>query len=370
MTSITKIDGKAHRKKENVVRGIWNFVILACSLLLLFGCSAGTDGKDDDPGGGRIHADLVQGVTLQEVSDVLAGENVTVFTARVVYTEHEAYVQVDESQGGVEKVLVDERARLAFLRDQFSENDMFEAPIKERFTSDIDALDASSDLLVRWVEYDGVQVDLEGLADQQSLIEEPEDPSPPNSSGVGKAQQAIVTDYTGDAWWVPAGGTSTIYTTGTLQKFWLDSSALSLVDDPDSGLEIDTVIWGESNATCSTSGVSSNMPGYYADTEALDEGNRNCSVGTVSASQLQTWTLYWTWHPFGSFNAGANPFIAVMYQAKDWCPWVSTTVACYANKPWCMCSIGFPYQNPYPTEWLISYNYNDRPGQETSWTKN
>lgn len=350
--------------------------MLLCSLSA---CSAQTDtnqatdeaSPDGDGQTTRTHADLEQGVTLRDVANQLADEGITSFTARIAYTEHETYLQVDEALGGIEQALAAERARLVFLRDQFSESDSLEAPVKERFSLDIEAIDATVDLSVLWVEYAGEQVDLGELAVQQTAVETPDlEAATPNPDGIGTVKQAVVTDYGGDAWWIPAGGTSTIYTTGTLQKFWLDASALSLVDDSDSGLEIDTVIWGASNATCSTSGVSSNMPGYYADTEALDEGNRNCSVGTVASNQLQTWTLYWTWHPFGSFNAGANPFIAIMYQAKDWCPWVTNHAACYANRPWCMCAIDYPNQNPYPTEWLISYNYYDRPGQETSWTKN
>ncbi|MFA5853888.1 MAG: hypothetical protein WC866_02250 [Patescibacteria group bacterium] len=283
------------------------------------------------------------------------------FTVRVVYSGHESQVTVPGAES-LEVVVQSEIDRLEFLSRQFSPDDSMEAPVHQQFLNDLQAIRESGALQVRWVQYHGYPIEGSVLMNNRAPLQDVS-----TEDELGSVSQALVTDWTQDAWWTPAGGTSTIYTSGTLQKFWLDSSSKSIINNYSSGLEMDTVVQGgSSNATCSTNGVSSNMPGYYADTEFLDGGgNTNCSVGTVNSSQLQTWTLYWTWHPFGSFNTSANPYITVMYQPKSWCWWVVSTSQCEDNKPWCMCNM-----SQYTTEWLISYNYNDRPGQETSWTKN
>lgn len=330
----------------------------------------GCTGEDETVYTNTFRVTPSENINLEEAAEIAKNGGAEEFIARIAYSGHDSNITVyDINDLGA--VISAEVARLEFLSSQFSQDDPLEAPVYAQFIRDIKGISEGGTLSVRWVQYVGYAVDGSEVIE---YTEKETVASDNHNNNVSISKRAMVTDYPQDAWWTPAGGTSTIYTTGTLQKFWLDSASKSIINTAINGLEIDTVIAGSSNATCNTNGVSSNMPGYYADTEALDwfngGNNRNCSVGTIHADYLQIGTLYWVWHPFSSFNAAANPSITVMYQAKDWCPWVADIYDCALDMPWCMCAIEWPYANPYPTQYLINYNYNDRPGLETSWIKN
>jgi hypothetical protein len=301
-------------------------------------------------------------MTLQDAESIAAAGEAESFTARITYSSHESLVVIRVGDD-LDEVVDSEIRRLDFLSQQFSTDVALEDPVLQQLLEDKRNVLESSTLKVEWVQYNGYAVDGAVRVAEATSVEAPD--------GVGTVTQPVITDWPSDAFYTPYYGTSTIYTSGTLQKIWLDSNSTIIISSYDNGLEVDTVIHGgSSNATCQTSGASSNMPGWYADTERLDgRGNTNCSIGTIHANQLQTNTLYWTWHPFGSFNTEANPYIDIQYQPKDWCPWVYTSSQCESNKPWCMCGIGWPLYNPYPTQYLLSYNYYDAPGQEISWQR-
>jgi hypothetical protein len=234
-----------------------------------------------------------------------------------------------------------------------------EGVVHAQLTEDLALLRNNEGFHVLWLE-----TDLEEFESEFVLsVESSDTPAVPDVASVAQP----LTDWTGDAYYVPAGGTSTVSTSGTLQKFWLDPASKVALSGTQDGLEIDTNITPRSAATCGSSGVSSNMPGFYMDTEAFDVfgSARVCSVGTVNAGSLQVGTLYWTWHPFASLNTGANPKFDILYQPSKWCSWVGSSATCNGNKPWCMCS-----RSDLPIEWLISYNYNEAPNVEKSWIKN
>lgn len=190
-----------------------------------------------------------------------------------------------------------------------------------------------------------------------------------DSHGVGTAVSAL-TDFGGDPYYTPAGGTSTISTSGTLQKFWLDASSKNALNTWSDGLEMDTLVLPRQNATCGND-VSSNMPDWYKDTEAFDDffyaTARTCSVGTNSAAKLQVGTLYWTWHSFGSILVDGVLHFQVNYQPSNWCWWngFSIPAQCLATGAWCMCS-----RSDMPIEPLINYTYSEGAGAEEHWIKN
>jgi hypothetical protein len=324
----------------------------------VFGCNAPAPDEREEYGTYKVEAETV--MTLDKARRIAIDGDAETFTARVVYAGHESLVVVNVNDD-LKIVLDSEMKRLDFLSRQFTLNAAMEAPILKLLLEDKERILETSTLNVGWVQYDGHAVDGAVLVDVAAASDDV------SSEKVGVASQPLIYDYPNDAFYVPYYGTSTVYTSGTLQKIWLDSNSKLVISSYNSGLEIDTIIHGgQNNATCQTSGTSSNMPGWYADTEFLDDsGSTNCSIGTISAQQLQTNTLYWTWHPFGSFNSWANPLIDIQYQPKSWCLWVVNQAQCEANKPWCMCNMSY-----YPTEWLVSYNYNDAPGQEVSWIRN
>jgi hypothetical protein len=334
------------------------FVLMVSSFVLLLGACGNI--KEEKLAN---HAELVNGVTLNEIAGDLESRGVKQFVARLVYSGHETQVLVSSGVSELKEVIAAERARLVFLRDQFSLQNEQEVRIHQQFDEDISVLDHAGIVHVSWVEYPGRQVELGDRVVSQYVMKKPDQTKNPNVS-MGVINQPI-TDYTGDQVFTPNGGTSTIYTSGTLQKFWLDQDAIDAIDFYEDGLEIDTIIKPKTAATCNTSGVSSNLPSYYADTEFSDSpSSRNCSVGSISGMSLEPWTLYWTWHPFSSFSTSAH--IDVQYQPKSWCWWITGFPQCENNKPWCMCE-----HNIYDeTSWLISYYYSEAPGVEVTWYKN
>lgn len=333
-------------------------VIVALAVgCVMVGCE-GSDGERSSDQPAHYKVSLPPGSTLADAVLLLQPSGADEFKARVVYSGHESQVVVPTDLGGTEGVVRAERDRLRFLSEQFSPNNALESVVRDQFERDIVNLDASGTVTVSWVEYVGLSIKGSILASEVASRSEL------TSKEVGVVKQAI-TDWPNDQSFTPAGGTSTVYTTGTLQKFWLDAASAGTIDYVEDGLEIDTVIKPKSAATCNTAGVSSNLPNYYADTEFLDSpSSRNCSVGTVSGISLQIGVLYWTWHPFSSFSTSAH--VDVQYQAKSWCFWISTFQQCNNDRPVCMCE-----HSMYPeTSWLVSYNYSEAPGIETSWIKN
>jgi len=312
--------------------------------------------------------------TVNFVSDASVHEAISLFesggiipqmSVRIAYPDHESEIDVGNmsADDAANYILQSEQEQLEFLVTQFNPDDIREASVYEAMRSDLDELIATDDLQVGWIAtYDQVSMDdplIESIASVKIPIVEGE---------IGnEVDDKSIHDYTGDASWVPAGGTSTIYTSGTLQKFWMDADSADAFNSTSDGIEIDTLIKYRSYATCGSS-VSSNMPDYYKDTEFGDGGNyRNCSVGTISANQLSEDTLYWTWFPFASFNSSKNPRAYIQFQDSTWCSWIFSRSMCVAaGGAWCMCK---DVATPYNPQWLIAHSYNDAPGIEVEWEK-
>lgn len=284
---------------------------------------------------------------------------------RLQYPDHQSVLEVTTNEiSDVRVVFAKEKERLTQIASLFNSDDVLEAPVKAAIDADLSLIETGIGPHAVWIDF------THGVDPHSPLIARFEmfDLVHDDASKLGTTVSAL-TDYTGDAYYDPAGGTSTVSASGTLQKFWLDPQAKVALSLPKDGLEMDTVIYPKSAATCGSSGVSSNMPNFYKDTEAFDWANtsssRDCAVGTTNAAALQTWTLYWTWHPFATFATASNPQITVQYQPAKWCSWVFSSSGCESNRPWCMCS-----RSDLPIEFLIRYNYNEGPGVEKSWIKN
>lgn len=310
---------------------------------------------------------MVGNVSVEQAVEILEGVPAEVAEVRLRYPDHETIWGFDPAdQDAINDFYDEEEEQLSFLLSNFDPNDPMEAEVYDQLFSDLENLGNPGVPTVRWVELDGrIEVSSPLFAEVQYVEASSINTS---SEDMGRLHEAI-TDRTADPYYTPAGGTSTIFTTGTLQKFWLDERARDALRSAQDGLEINTLIYDRSDASCAWFGVRSSLPDYYRDTEDLDSFSspevRNCAVGSVTVNALEAWRLYWTWHPFGSFNARRNPFIVVQYQPSRWCSWIFTKFQCNRDRPYCMCSRG-----DMPIRSLISYNYNEAPGREVSWIKN
>lgn len=309
---------------------------------------------------------FVPGTNVFEADQLFEqAEIVPDMTVRVFYPDHESEIEVVglSAEEATNDVLTKEEELLSFLVTQFDPDDHREGRVYEGLTADLDGLHEGRGLEVRWLKMRGEYAIEDERIDTVRSVE----------FALVEAEQATasgksITDYTGDASYTPAGGTSSIYTSGTLQKFWMDEDSADAFDAASDGLEMDTVISSRSYARCGSS-TSSNMPDYYKDTEAFDwwgssSGYRNCSIGTISADELVEDDLYWTWHSFSSFSSSRNPRILINFQPTTWGSAVLNETMCVALGAWCMYS-----RSDMPTESMIVYNYNDAPGIEEEWVK-
>lgn len=260
-----------------------------------------------------------------------------------------------------------EKEKLEFLLKNFDPDNKMEAPAHKELTDTLQELKSKGTLdIIRAIAQNDILANLKNhslialyrVTDNLAIDKRQE-------NGVGKTTQAI-TDWTNDAAYMPVAGTSSIWTSGTLQKFWFDSASLSYYTDVEDGFEVDTSITpGYSYSQCG-SGWGSNLPHPYRDTEAFDpESPRTCSVGSTRANLLIPNHLYWTWRSFSYFNTAIYLKIDVKFQPSKWCWWVPDQNDCELNRPWCMCR-----RNDMPIEWAVSYYYEEAPGQEVSWTRN
>lgn len=286
-------------------------------------------------------------------------------TVRIFYPDHESEVEIGglSADETANEVLFKEEELLSFLVTQFDSSDRRESRVHNNLAADLDGLREASGLEVRWVTMRG-----EYMIEDESIDTVFSIRLPFVETEQLTASGKSITDYTGDASYTPAGGTSTVYTSGTLQKFWMDEDSADAFVAVSDGLEMDTVISSRSYAKCGSS-TSSNMPDYYKDTEAFDwwgssSAYRNCSIGTLSADELVEDDLYWTWHSFSSFSSSKNPRILINFQPTTWGSAVLSETMCAVLGAWCMYS-----RSDMPTESMIIYNYNDAPSVEEEWVK-
>jgi hypothetical protein len=307
---------------------------------------------------------MIDGVSPEQAFEILEDISTETAEVRLRYPDHETIWGLDlTNPDAIEDLYRGEEEQLSFLLSNFDPNDPLEVEIYDQLSSDLENLGNQGIPTVRWVELSGrIEINSLLFAEVQ-YIEVLHDTL--EGGDTGRSYEAI-TDWSGDAYYVPVGGTSKISASGTFQKILLDDRARDALSGTRDGMEIDTLIKGRSNATCAIFGVSSNLPNFYRDTEISDTTDyRNCSVGTAFARKLSTWTWYWTWHPFSYFNAKQNPLIHVQYQPGRWCWWEPTELACRIDGPLCLCSRG-----DMPIQYLISYNYNEAPGRELYWWRN
>lgn len=344
------------------------FVLLAC--LGMFPACASESITPDQPemlvGKEQtgFRAVLAENVGVEQALSLVGQLQSKNASLRLHYQDHEAAVAVAEGDT-LSVVLAKEKERLTFISAQFHVDIPMEVAVKAEIEADLASLESTGPS-VKSVEFKT------GVNPKSSVIAKFETVSRPivvhnDNPGLGTAVSAL-TDWTGDTWYDPAYGTSTISTSGTFQKFWLDTSSKNALNWVSDGLEIDTLVFPRQNATCGND-VGSNMPDWYKDTEAFDDFNyataRTCAVGTISAAKLQVGQLYWTWHSFGSVLVDGVLNFRVDYQPSRWCAYVYDTNMCRGYGAWCMCS-----RNDLPIEWLISYTYSEGAGVEEHWIKN
>jgi hypothetical protein len=352
-------------KRNSYAFGIWIAInLLAASCTMDAQSQEPPDTLNSD-GQNAFRAVMVEDVGVEQALGLVIQLRTERATLRLQYPDHQSVVDITRNDiADARAVFAKEKERLTQISSHFSADDAMEAPVKAALDRDLTLINSGAGPHAAWIDFtDGIDPHSPLIARFETIGLTHDD-----ASGLGTTVSAL-TDYTGDAYYVPAGGTSTVSASGTLQKFWLDPQAKAALSLPQDGLEMDTVISPKSAVTCGSSGVSSNMPNFYMDTEAFDwatsSTSRDCAVGTTNAAALQTWTLYWTWHPFASFATASNPQITVQYQPNKWCWWVTSSSQCESNRPWCMCS-----RNDLPIEFLIRYNYNEGPGVEKTWVKN
>ncbi len=310
------------------------------------------------------HVNFIPGTSVREAMNLLEADSLTQqMTVRISYPDHESEVEIDSmtADEAIKHVISAEDELLSFLVTQFDPNDDLEAPVFNELTADLRRLRTNDSLEVRKVTLNG-HCSVEGdIIDYIEVVYI----APDISFSPPTGYNASITDWSGDPSYTPAGGTSSIYTSGTLQKFWMDSDSANSFTTVSDGLEIDTLIYPRWSAYCGS--ATSNMPLWYKDTEAFDFVSewRTCSVGTIDAYSLAQWKLYWTWHSFYYFANASSPYIQINFQPTTWGTYVNSRALCKYYGNWCMYS-----RSDMPTRHLTAYYYNDAPGTEVSWTKN
>lgn len=270
------------------------------------------------------------------------------------YTSHR-YVRKDSPENQQASILNQEIEFIKFISNQFDTEDELESVVYNELMETLLEIEQNSHVTVQSIKIK--TADFQKFDIIPSLIQDIQiHDSIQNIGDTLNTRRDAITDFTDDRAYVPDGGSSTIWTSGSLQKFWFTSSQLSHYSSWRRGLEIDTLIIPRSRAGCGNN-TSTNMPVSYKDTEAFDDGNaRICTVGTSSANRLRPNRLYWTWHSFSSFEQGLNPTIQVLFQP---------TKRMWIGQAWAMFS-----DSHMPIQWLLQYNYNEAPGREVSWNHN
>jgi hypothetical protein len=135
-------------------------------------------------------------------------------TVRVLYPDHESEVEIGglSADETTNEVLATEGDLLDLLISQFDPNDRREGRIFDELTADLGDLRTNGTLEARRVVMNSEVTIEDGIVDSVVYAEIPsvEDKQPTVS-------YESVIDYTGDTTYAPAGGTSTVYTSGSLQ---------------------------------------------------------------------------------------------------------------------------------------------------------
>jgi len=296
----------------------------------------------------------------------------------IAWSDHGSYWEL--SPGTPEDQLAElikaEENLLRFLISNFNPEDKMEAPIHAELTVDLEDLlahgDPKIDYVVAFSEHVPSNIIENNLVvsirDVEAYRAEAMSASVASDDRFTVAEQAIIEDFTGDASYNPYYGTSTVYGTGSLQKFWLDNTALSALRSGAVGFEVKTLVQRKDWAQCKRSGWGSNLPGKYYDTELGDDADaasRVCSIGTVFLGSVRPNTMYWTWQPLSSFRASYNPQIYIQWAPKTWCWWTVSDLQGIAAPAYHTCNFA-----GMPIEWLVGYKYRDAPGREVSYIMN
>jgi hypothetical protein len=269
---------------------------------------------------------------------------------QVVYEDHVSVVPYDAAVDGNQLELrAAELDRLRLLRGRFSPDSPKEREAWSALDADYRRVERG-DLRIGWIEVRGSD---EADSAETGRLQCVPDLTPRS-----------VTDWPADELYVPLGGTSTIYETGSLQKFWLDGMGDAAVSNADDGLEIRTGFDTRGAVDCAMGQGASNLPDFYVRDWSLDFGYADyCAVGTVNAQALRPGVLYWVWTPFRSFLTSANPQFTVEYRPLERCSWVKTPEICdWLGGTYCLCR-----RDDLPPQPLVTYSYYDAPGQEVPW---
>ncbi|MBD3311151.1 MAG: hypothetical protein GF349_01475 [Candidatus Magasanikbacteria bacterium] len=365
------------------------FLAPVTAAICIFGCTDESDPLNSTASSQevRVQLELVEGVTAKQALTLFSMDSVNpVVGVSVNWGDHSSHWLLESGSPDeqLEQLLEAEEDQLNFLITNFDPEDELEAPVYAELNRDLNDLREFQDLPVSSIMIE------EGFFNQElkkhdlvmSVSFHEEKPVAiqaiaGHDNGQYVVGQQAITDYRySDRNYMPVGGTSTIWTTGSLQKFWFDDSSLRYLNGHQDGIEIDTLIYPRYSARCGSSGWGSNLPWKYKDSEAFDwytGSARNCSVGSISANQLRPWRLYWTWHPFSYFNTRYTPFVKIQFQPSKWCDWIDSTEECIQGNvygmlrglAWCMCS-----RDDLPIRNLLSYYYFEAPGREVRWQRN
>ncbi len=395
-------------------------IFLLGIFLFSLACGGSGGGSGAQQSVQKTRVEFVAGTTLHDALGAIAQEGQSP-DAVVNVTWDEFSTNIPVSAGNLEdqkeELIAAERDQLEFLLSQFNPEDPMEAEVYEDLSDAANFLEANNDLTVESIEADSDVVPIsiqentlvasvssfEDVVLEEETDDESSDTEVEDDTDQGKTQSVTIgqeycsynsnypkaCDVTGDGVTVPAGGTSTIWPTGTLQKFWLTEKAAKWFDKHGGGVELKTVInprsviycgdvWNTNMAKEKNVGDTDDPikgKNVYRDTEAhdwfTDPDHRVCSIGHLKAKNLKPNKLYWTWRSFDWAFAVElkNPQITIEWAPTDQ---VGLCLARYAvNKcedgdiAWCACT-----RDDMPTELLLQYKYRDYAGQEVPWTKN
>lgn len=405
----------------------------------------------------RVSLSLAEDVSLDEAIDLLTSDDGMNpgFDATLAWDDHTSYwtVPAGTPEFQREYLLNKETEEVGFLIEKFDETDPDQALVIASMQAKLDQIDEFEDLPIVAIELDESDAnarledhdavdeyekqsynlnlgELAGLEeDEVESVDHEEDEDydyeqfiPDDMIAMAEAfedsdAQALMIhpkyckdrkmnpcDPINDAKYVPLKGSSTVWKSGSLQKFWIDPTAARWFDINGGGVEIKTIIAPKSFATCGKA-WNTNMaykavkPGKdvtgkhlgkyaYRDTEdhdwATNRTHRVCGVGHLKAKNLMTSgnlrrkdkekrDFYWTWHSFKGFKAWANPQITIQWtptSKNNLCTWKYAKKKCKKDRGWCKCDRRTDkYGGKLGAEYLIQYRYKDFAGKEVHWKR-
>lgn len=222
-----------------------NFIGIAISVLFLVSCGA-KEAKESKQNIKTI-MEFKKPVSAESVFSLMQDKksaNPEFITTLKYGDYHSRYlVKKDTPEEQLRKIIKSETERLKMLIKHFDPKKPMELPVYNEISSALRTISKEGDVKI-------INLAVKGDWSQPFyLLPAVKDIKVVSMSGRYKETEAInirqqpITDWPDDAPYMPIAGTSTIWNTGTLQKFWFDTSALSHYNySIEFGIEMDTVI--------------------------------------------------------------------------------------------------------------------------------